>query len=195
MRLAKQLRRKLQTSTSDEEKEKLNRDVHIAEVDEAYTQYFPHAEPYISLYTNPKPEEASNDEDEATQLAKALLKMERPPMWHTVEKAMQEGPEALRNLRERRSPDGGSQSQKKKKAASQSQKAKTSAPVDKPVVQKAPQAQQQQRNTNLPRKKDPAQPKNRRERRLQMRQTQALQTAAAEKSDEDSDGGGFFEED
>ncbi|ATY60114.1 rRNA-processing EFG1 [Cordyceps militaris] len=108
-RLVKQLKRKLEAATDDEERNQLQADLHIAEVDEAYTMHHPHAEIYISLYGNAKKEGNDDDADaetEKTPAAKAALAAERPPMWKVVEQTMEEGADALRQLRERRSATG-----------------------------------------------------------------------------------------
>ena len=83
----------------------LKRELHVAQVDEAYTVHHPHVEPYISLYGNAKSAD-NNDEDAGkTPAARIALNAERPPMWSVVEKTMEEGPDALKRLRERRSAD------------------------------------------------------------------------------------------
>lgn len=185
MRLAKQLRRKLENTgdaDNDTELEQLKQDLHIAEVDEVYTQYFPHAEPYISLYGSKSDTAGQNDEEEGDKdrTAKVLLKAERPPMWSVLEKAMEEGPEALRSLRERRSPDNAQD--KRRPERRPQQKAPKTAPTAKEIRQKDEQKQQAAVD-----KKD--QPLNRRERRRLMRQV------ATPVVEDDSDEGGFFEED
>lgn len=109
-RLVKQLKRKLEAATDDEERSKLQADLHIAEVDEAYTMHHPHAETYISLYGNAKKDGDEEDDDieddKKTPAAKAALAAERPPMWKVVEATIEEGPDALKQLRERRSATG-----------------------------------------------------------------------------------------
>lgn len=108
-RLVKQLKRKIEETTDDDERSKLEADLHVAEVDEAYTMHHPHAETYISLYGNAKKDAEGDDDDDdekKTPAAKAALAAERPPMWKVVEETMKEGPDALRQLRERRSANG-----------------------------------------------------------------------------------------
>ncbi len=72
--------------------------------------HHPHAETYISLYGNAKKDGGDDDEDgedeKKTPAAKAALAAERPPMWKVVETTMEEGSDALRQLRERRSATG-----------------------------------------------------------------------------------------
>ncbi|KAF7563783.1 hypothetical protein G7046_g320 [Stylonectria norvegica] len=185
MRLAKQLRRQVEQNTSPDEAETLAQNLHIAEVDEAYTLYHPHAEPYISLYTSAKAQPATDDE-EKTPKAKALLKAERPPMWSTVEKTMEEGVQALQRLRERRSPDNAPI---KGRAPQKRRKTNTSDPTAG-AAGAGPKKEQRQHPTNGPevangKKSDSQTRLNRRERRKLERET---------KTADESDDGGFFEE-
>ena len=103
-RLVKQLRRQIESDPNSDDVASLKQQLHVAEVDEAYTQYHPHVEPYISLYGNAKPSDGDESADK-TPVAKLALKAERPPMWAEVETTMEEGLEALKRLRERRSAD------------------------------------------------------------------------------------------
>lgn len=175
--MAKQLRTKIENNDDPTELESLREQLHIAEVDEAYTQHHPHAEPYISLYTKTKP-----GQDDETPIAKAALEAERPPIWAVVEKTMKDGPEALRRLRERRSPEG---SMAVKKAPAKRPLKKPEAPALKPAERQnkpaANQAAAPQKG-----KGQPAKELNRRERRKLERE------AAEARKDKDS-GDGFFE--
>jgi hypothetical protein len=102
----RQLKKKLEQETDTSEAEKIRRDLHIAEVDEAYTRYFPHIETYIGLYSSNAKKTAEEETEEGRlAAAKAALEAERPPMWPVIEKALAEGPPALEKLRDRRSPD------------------------------------------------------------------------------------------
>jgi len=176
MRLAKQIRKKIAQAEDQDELAQLQKELHVAEVDEAYTQYHPHAEPYTGLYGRTK----SSDDDEALALAdKVTLDAERPPMWKTVEAAMAEGTNALVKLRERRSADGSDVKPGFKPAKKQS--SRTDAP--KPAAQKQKREEQGTRAQN-----GAATPMNRRERRKLMHQQKA--TAGPQSDDED---GGFFE--
>ena len=191
MRLAKSLRRQIEKSESPEEIEELKRDLHVAEVDEAYSQHFPHAEPYISLYTSTKSktekDEEGDDEDDKIAAAKALLRSARPPIWSNVEQAMKDGPNALRSLRERR-PQVNSQAENRPARKQQKPKAN---PNTVQLAAKKPQQQETSRKT-APSSKDQNQAGlNRRERRRLMRETMQ----PAEKSEDEDDGEGFFEED
>ncbi|KAH7329164.1 hypothetical protein B0I35DRAFT_37772 [Stachybotrys elegans] len=206
MRLIKQLRRKIEQTSDPADLEKLKSELHVAEVDEAYTLYHPHAEAYVSLYKNPKVESASEESTGEGSIAKAALKAERPPMWSVVEKTMEEGLRALVMLRERRFPDGATATAKyKTRRPAQNKPAADKAPLPKsdttaekqrsqpepkqPVAaasaaggkQPTPAAKQTLPNGKLP--------MNRRERRRLMREAMATKEA----SDDDEEGG-FFEE-
>lgn len=194
-RLAKQLRKKIDQTdaTETDELEGLKRDLHIAEVDEAYTQHFPHAEPYISLYTSAKSEKEEEDKDDDkldyTPLKhRGLLHTERPPMWSEIEQAMKDGPNALRNLRERRPNEIAEASQPERNQN------KSKAPTSKDKAAPASKAQPKPETKPTPytKGKPGAAPKNRRERRLQERQGAQ---PVVKSDDDDSDEGGFFEED
>lgn len=106
-RMAKQLKKQIEQATDPEERVALKQDLHIAEVDSHYARYFPFLERYVSLYPiakqakESKTDEADDEADEKS-LAKIALRAPRPPLWATVEKAMEEGQEALQNLRDRR---------------------------------------------------------------------------------------------
>ncbi|KAI1072800.1 hypothetical protein LB507_002991 [Fusarium sp. FIESC RH6] len=193
-RLARQLRKKIdQTeSTETEELEGLKRDLHIAEVDEAYTQHFPHAEPYISLYTNAKSdkqeEEKDDDKLDYTPLKqRGLLHTERPPIWSEVEQAMKDGFHALRNLRERRPAEVTEPT----KPERNQNKANASTNKDKAVPAAKAQPKKETKPTPYTKSKPGAAPKNRRERRLAERQGAQ---PVVKSDDDDSDEGGFFEE-
>ncbi|KAM5351502.1 hypothetical protein ACJ41O_004225 [Fusarium nematophilum] len=190
-RLAKQLRKKIDQTESADEVEELRRDLHVAEVDEAYTQHFPHAEAYISLYTSAKPEEESEkDKNDYTPLKqRGLLHTERPPIWSEVEKAMKEGPRALRDLRERRSADDVQDAKQPERRHSKP-KASASAPKAAPKAQPGRQAEKDKGASHVTAASGVKM--NRRERRRQMHQ--AVQPVV-KSDDDDSDGGGFFEVD
>ncbi|CAM1505533.1 Fc.00g111700.m01.CDS01 [Cosmosporella sp. VM-42] len=193
-RLVKQLRKKIEQATSPEEIEELKKDLHTAEVDEAYTQHHPHAETYISLYPNSKSEAATSvEDDEKTAAAKVLLKAPRPPMWSTVEQAVKGGPDALRRLRERRSQVDSlpkTQSERKPQKSKPAENARKSATANAPEKEETQEKQQVKEKAVQQKKGEPQGGLNRRERRRQMRET--MEAAAVEN---DSDGGGFFEED
>ncbi|SCV26017.1 related to rRNA-processing protein efg-1 [Fusarium fujikuroi] len=195
-RLAKQLRKKIEETESTEtgEIEALERDLHVAEVDEAYTQHFPHAEPYISLYTSAKSEKEDEDRDDDkldyTPLKhRGLLHTERPPIWSEIEQAMKDGPYALRNLRERRPTELTQEAQSERRQ----KKPHATITDGAPNAQPKPQAAKEKPAPFIKVKgKAASAPKNRRERRLQERQ--AAQPVVKSDGD-DSDEGGFFEED
>ncbi|KIE03001.1 rRNA-processing protein EFG1, partial [Metarhizium majus ARSEF 297] len=197
-RLVKQIKRKIEQNPSTEDSDDLKRQLHIAEVDEAYTIYHPHLDPYISLYGNSKSEgndkgeDAAEDDSETKQTraaAKAALDAKRPPMWSVVEKTMEEGLEALKQLRERRSADDSAHPAPATKKHSPTTTTNSNKADSR---QRHEQAHNQQSRAGA---KDKAskqqkgeQPQlNRRERRRLMRETIATEP------DEDDDGG-FFEE-
>ncbi|KAE9379230.1 hypothetical protein N431DRAFT_364250 [Stipitochalara longipes BDJ] len=91
-RLLKKLRKRLLVAVSREEVETLKAQMHVAEVDLNYTQYFPLGEPYISLY----PQKTSSTDD--PDLSKEATKP-KPPLWSEVEKCMENG--TLTRLRNR----------------------------------------------------------------------------------------------
>jgi hypothetical protein len=194
-RLAKQLRKRIEEteSTETDEIEALKRDLHVAEVDEAYTQHFPHAEPYISLYTSARSEKEDEDKDDDkldyTPLKhRGLLHTERPLIWSEIEQAMKGGPHALRNLRERRPAELPQEAQSERR-----QNKPKATTTDEAKAQPKPQATKEKPAPFAKGKgKAGAAPKNRRERRLQERQ--AAQPVV-KSDDDDSDEGGFFEED
>lgn len=75
------------------EVETLKAQMHIAEVDLNYTQYYPLSETYISLYPQ---KQLSADE---TISSKEVKLMRKPPVWSEVEKCMEDG--TLAHLRNR----------------------------------------------------------------------------------------------
>ncbi|KAE8451230.1 hypothetical protein EG329_004394 [Mollisiaceae sp. DMI_Dod_QoI] len=91
-RLLKKLRKQLIEANSTEEVETLKTQMHVAEVDLNYTQYFPLSEPYISLYP---PKGAAAAKDEVAEIEDTNPK---PKIWVEVEKCMENGTlEKLRN--------------------------------------------------------------------------------------------------
>jgi hypothetical protein len=180
MRHVKQLRRKIEKTSDPEDLQKLERELHVAEVDEAYALNYPHAEPYISLYKKEK-------DDDGVPEAKSSGDAQRPPMWATVEKAMEGGPDALKALRERRSPDestGSAQS----KGAPNKPRVKKPTPLSqqlKPPVRPPPPAA-----VKAVGKDGEQPPMNRRERRALMRKT----APPVQRDEDEDDGEGFFEE-
>ncbi|RCI16266.1 hypothetical protein L249_2144 [Ophiocordyceps polyrhachis-furcata BCC 54312] len=151
-RLVKQLKRQMEQKPEPDEVKRLKQDLHVAKVDEAYTLYYPHAEPYISLYRKSRSTEADEDED-GVVAAKQSLRAARPPMWSVVEKAVMEGPSACIRLRERRqTTDQGGE-----------------AKPERQVVKEVKEARRQQQR----RKEEGTQP-NRKERRRLMREAEAM---------------------
>ncbi|UKZ59325.1 uncharacterized protein TrAtP1_000640 [Trichoderma atroviride] len=199
-RLVKQLKRKLEQESDSSEADKIRHDLHVAEVDEAYTLYFPHLETYVGLYSSTaKKTDEEETEEGKVAAAKAALEAERPPMWSVIEKALADGIPALEQLRDRRSPDDNGEVDD------------TQPPIRPPSNTPAPRHNNASRaNNGAPRKKqeqpqrsakapEPASSHgdkeqhpdlNRRERRKLMRE--ALAAATNDEDDENGDGG-FFE--
>lgn len=73
-------------------------------MDVNYTIYFPFLEQYVSLY--PSSTRASQETSD-TPAAELALHAERPPMWATVEEAMEQGERALIRLQNRRPESRG----------------------------------------------------------------------------------------
>ncbi|KAK3196915.1 rRNA-processing protein efg1 [Lecanicillium sp. MT-2017a] len=186
-RLVKQLKRKVEQEEDQDARAELKRDLHVAEVDEAYTLYHPHAEPYISLYGNASKGDDEDDIADKTPKARAALASQRPEMWSVVEKTMEHGKEALQQLRERRSPEGNGQEADRKSRPRQPQRERAARPVPQ---QKPPQ--ESGGRTAAGKTQNGAPPQlNRRERRKRMREAMA---ESAQNEDDSGDGGGFFEE-
>jgi hypothetical protein len=103
--MARQLRKQIEQAADPTEIAALKADLHIAEVDSHYARYFPFLEAYVSLYPlAKKAKESKTDEDEETDeksLAKLALHAPRPPLWSTIEQAMEQGQGALEKLRDR----------------------------------------------------------------------------------------------
>ncbi|KID80010.1 rRNA-processing protein efg1 [Metarhizium brunneum] len=197
-RLVKQIKRKIEQNPGTEDADDLKRQLHIAEVDEAYTIYHPHLDPYISLYGNSKSEgndkgeDAAEDDSETKQIraaAKAALDAKRPPMWSVVEKTMEEGPEALKQLRERRSADDSAHSAPATKKHSPTTRTSSNKPDSRQGHEQAHDQQSRAGAKDKASKQQKGEQSqlNRRERRRLMRETIAAEP------DEDDDGG-FFEE-
>ncbi|KAL1871350.1 hypothetical protein Daus18300_004716 [Diaporthe australafricana] len=134
-RLRKKLKKQADEATDPEEKARIEADLHIADVDNHYTRYFPFLEKYESLYTgteNPK-----DDDADGQPAAMRALHSERPPMWKTVEEAMGNGEAALVELQERR-PEK-TQERRTEKSKSEAEKDKPARPSkSKNVARPAP---------------------------------------------------------
>jgi len=183
MRLAKRVQTQLKTATDPAEIEALNADLHITEVDINYAKYFPFLEPYISMYkVSTNKEKDKEDEKRAAQLA---LHSERPPLWSTVEKAMEEGQGALERLRDRRSNPDADAPQPPSRPASKS-KAKTT----KKAKQERPAEPAKTLEDSRPKKVDGA------SKWVNPYKKKARESRDSGKREEasDSDDGGFFVE-
>ncbi len=161
--------------------------------------HHPHAETYISLYGNAKKDGDEDDDDKddekKTPAAKAALAAERPPMWKVVEMTMEEGPDALKQLRERRSATGDDN-----ESASHPRPRNTKPPHQRERMANVIAKQNHSKSPGKPTGDNKAASAtagehqngakmgglNRRERRRIMRETMAS-------TDKDDDEGGFFE--
>ncbi|KAK4106629.1 hypothetical protein N658DRAFT_415965 [Parathielavia hyrcaniae] len=164
-RFAKQLERKVAQAADPEEVAQLRADLHVAQVDIDYARYFPFMEPYVSLYAA-----AAAGEKDATNKAAHYLRTPRPPMWAIVEKTREEGQAALERLQNRRP-----------------QTSVSAEVADKPAKRNVSVKQSSSKKT-----KEAPEPKTKNPARGKPNKTSEDETA--EDSD-DSDGGGFFEED
>lgn len=163
-------------------------------------------EPYHSLYgsvraDSKEKQDGRESEDEKMNqapAAKVALDSERPPMWCVVEKTMEQGIEALQQLRERRPSDASASTTKPSRVPSKaSQSRSDNKKQDKPTARHAAneksgiKAKDEATSCNQKQKQKQTGEKtalNRRERRRLMRE------AEAEKNSEDEEeGGGFFE--
>ena len=79
--------------------ERARKDLHILEVDLAYTQYYPYLEKYVSLYPNHETPSDTVSQDEKNR---AILDKPRPDMWKLIESTMKRGETELVRLRERK---------------------------------------------------------------------------------------------
>ncbi|KAF8864113.1 hypothetical protein BDZ45DRAFT_643423 [Acephala macrosclerotiorum] len=120
-RLLKKLRKRLIEAESTEEVETLKTQMHVAEVDLNYTQFYPLSEPYVSLYPPKGKGITEKEEDEEIEEAKP-----KPKMWAEVEKCMEN--KTLDRLRKRapKSATPANTSRRLKRPA----KAKPQAEVD-----------------------------------------------------------------
>jgi len=81
------------------ELECLKNDLHIAEVDVAYTKYFPFLEKYVSLYPSHEQPAKTLSQDEKNRF---WLNKPRPDMWKVIEVAMENGEAQLERVRDRK---------------------------------------------------------------------------------------------
>lgn len=190
MRLAKQARRQLENCEDEDEKARLRKDLHVAEVDEAYAQHHPHAEPYISLYGKSKAGEAGDADDAAEETAAtstlALLRTPRPPIWAAVEEALGKGPAALTKLRERRTEEVARPAKRNQTKDSGSKTKTIETGLD--AFKNRPPASAA--TAKIPKKAN-GQPLNRRERRKLMHESNP--PLKGSDADDDDDEGGFLD--
>lgn len=97
-RRLKQATKALRACEDSEEHKKLEEDVHIAQIDLNYTQYYPLAQTYSSLYPTKKGEDGKQygDEEETKKGVRG-----NPEMWKEVEQATKDGERKLEELRHR----------------------------------------------------------------------------------------------
>jgi hypothetical protein len=100
-RLVKKYKKQLLAAETDEEVQKWKRKLHVAEVDLNYAQYSPLAEPYISIFPakRKKDDEEEGEDSNGEEAGEDDQDESRPPIWHEVETAMEEG--TLNKLRNR----------------------------------------------------------------------------------------------
>lgn len=123
---------------------------------------------------------------DSTPVAKAALEAERPPIWHTVEEALEGDPGALVRLRERRAPDESPANPQPRSAQQNPRPARaaTKPKVDDKKAADGPPVRPKAGDTSKPTQM------NRRERRRLMHQT----VAAIKKEEEgEDDGEGYFD--
>jgi hypothetical protein len=103
-RLAKQIEKQIPNTEDKDELEKLQQDLHVAQIDSLYAKFFPHREKYISLYSAALNASRvdSGDESKSASLAARSLRSERPKLWGVIEKAAKKGIPALMEIRDRK---------------------------------------------------------------------------------------------
>ena len=90
-RALKRIRTQFSTSApADPENNESNSAIHEAEVDLAYTMYYPLAEKYQSLYPRTSAQ-GSENEKEIGGRGERKLGGQRPPLWGLVERSMADG--------------------------------------------------------------------------------------------------------
>lgn len=97
-RRLKQATKALRACEDSEEHKKLEEDVHIAQIDLNYTQYYPLAQTYSALYPTKKGQDGKTHGD--AEETKAGVRG-NPEMWKEVEQATKDGERKLEELRHR----------------------------------------------------------------------------------------------
>ncbi|KAK7749341.1 rRNA-processing protein efg1 [Diatrype stigma] len=174
-RLAKQIRKQLSDVTDEEETKRLKADLHTAEIDSIYCRYFPHREPYVSLYPVASAHGKEKAEDAST--AAKALRSERPPMWRTIEEAVSKGEKALVEIRER------------KPAGNRNEKGVEESPSQEPFAGKANHSRKNGISTPASAGSQPSKAKQKAQAR------DSLGGALGPRHDDDESDGGFFEDD
>ncbi|QDS74029.1 hypothetical protein FKW77_008998 [Venturia effusa] len=97
-RRLKQATKALRSCEDSQQHKKLEEDVHVAQIDLNYTQYYPLAQVYSSLYPTKKGEDGKQhgDEDATKKGVRG-----NPEMWKEVEQATKDGERKLEELRHR----------------------------------------------------------------------------------------------
>ncbi|KAK8055440.1 hypothetical protein PG993_000667 [Apiospora rasikravindrae] len=117
-KLAKQIQKQLDACEDEEEREQLEKDLHVAQIDGQYARNFPYLEAYVSLYPVKSLglSTKGGEQPETASTAAQALRNERPQLWHAIEKATEEGIPALIAIRERDIHKGQTGAPKKAKA-------------------------------------------------------------------------------
>lgn len=194
----KRLQRREKETTDQKALESLHEKVHAARVSLNYTIYYPLNDKYISLYAEQKqkkpsqPESAedthSGADEKDTTVTMTLAHAEKPPMWFTVEKCMEEG--TLDLLREGKLSTPGESGGDAKKASTMTEKKKKKDIVKNVSKESKKPTEKKDSRTKSKPELEP-EPVNRRSRRNAARE-EAVMRKAQKDDDGDSDGG-FFE--
>lgn len=100
-RLVKKYKKQLLAAETDDEVQKWKRKLHVAEVDLNYAQYSPLAEPYVSIFPakRKKDNKEEGEDGNGEEAGEDDQDESRPPIWHEVETATEDG--TLNKLRNR----------------------------------------------------------------------------------------------
>lgn len=192
------LQRREKETTDQKALESLRAKIHAARVNLNYTIYYPLNDKYISLYAEQKQKKPSQSEsaddthsgadEKDTTVTMTLADAEKPPMWYTVEKCMEEG--TLDHLREGKLNTPGESGGDVKKTSTTTEKKKKKDVVKK--VSKESKKPTEKASSRTESKPEPEpEPVNRRSRRNAAREEAVMRKAQMDDGD-DSDGD-FFE--
>ncbi|EYE98070.1 Efg1 domain-containing protein [Aspergillus ruber CBS 135680] len=192
----KRLQRRETETTDQEALESLHEELHAARVSLNYTIYYPLNDKYISLYAEQKQKKPSQSEsaddtysgadEKDTTVTMTLANTEKPPMWFTVEKCMEEG--TLDLLREGKLNIPGESGGDTKKASTTTEKKKG---VAKKASKESKKPMEKKDSRTKSKQEPEPEPVNRRSRRNAAREEAIMRKAQTDDGD-DSDGG-FFE--